>query len=136
MCAGAKGFIDMPTANAYHKEQDASRAYLKQQDMQYIIPPGGDQHITPMFGHSIADSLGYQAPINPKQWILGQIKYTYYDEDNRFKTGYSPFMIYCEEKNVLTHAMAQFIQPDSFKAVIGLKVWGTHHTRDNRQNPC
>lgn len=131
MCAGAKGFFNNADANAYHKEVDDANAYLAGQDKRYS---SNGESVIPMFGNEESDWMQeYIAPIPHKQWVRGQIRYSYYDEENKFKFGFSDFNIYSTERDWQANALAQFIKSDSFHKIVGLKVWGPHPTRDSRQ---
>ena len=78
----------------------------------------------------------YTAPINPKQWIKGEIVYSMYDENNEYRVRTAPFQIYAHPENVGPIAAIQFQRPNGFKAIIGLKVWGPHHTLDKFSPQC
>ncbi len=130
MCDGAKGFMDKLDATRYHKEVDESAAFLAAQDKQYRYSEYDEGVMIQLDCQIDASKI---TPITAKQWVKGQIHYSYYDDDNKFRHGFEDFLVYATEEQILPNAIAQFIKPDSFKAIIGLKVWGEPHTRDTRQ---
>lgn len=135
-CNGARGFTLAHTLDGkeFDKEVNAAKAYLAAQDTQYKYVEGVHMEINRMTDSWYTEE--FAAPPTAKQWWQGHIRYCYYDENNAFRHGTKDFLVYCIEDAVTLTAIKQFIRPDSFKAITGIKVLTRPHTQDASKVSC
>lgn len=83
--------------------------------------------------YNVHDYIWLDIPHNvKKQWFNGYVKYlhTVLTPDGIINTiGFQPFEVYAENNGkALEYGMKQFIKPDNFLKITGIKVWAPPHT--------